>query len=99
MNLPPQIRQAAAWLMIITVLVVCGEVFQRTFASIPVAWIFGAQDMLYSSLFMLAGAYCWRERACAWRLLFIDEAAHAGFARSCSISCSSLRASCQSAAA
>ena len=36
---------------------VCVEVFKRYILNMPTAWIFDASNMLYGSLFMLAGAY------------------------------------------
>jgi TRAP-type mannitol/chloroaromatic compound transport system permease small subunit len=57
------IGKAAAWLMIVLMLVVCAEVFKRYILNAPTAWIFDAQNMLYGSLFMLAGAYTLAQNA------------------------------------
>jgi TRAP-type mannitol/chloroaromatic compound transport system permease small subunit len=57
------VGKAAAWLMILLMLVVCGEVFKRYILNMPTAWIFDAQNMLYGTLFMLAGAYTLAQNA------------------------------------
>jgi TRAP-type mannitol/chloroaromatic compound transport system permease small subunit len=57
------VGKAAAWLMIALMLVVCAEVFKRYILNAPTAWIFDAQNMLYGSLFMLAGAYTLAQNA------------------------------------
>jgi len=57
------VGKAAAWLMIALMLLVCGEVFKRYILNMPTAWIFDAQNMLYGSLFMLAGAYTLAQNA------------------------------------
>jgi TRAP-type mannitol/chloroaromatic compound transport system permease small subunit len=57
------VGKAAAWLMIVLMLVVCGEVFKRYILNMPTAWIFDAQNMLYGTLFMLAGAYTLAQNA------------------------------------
>ncbi len=57
------VGKAAAWLMIVLMLVVCIEVFKRYILNAPTAWIFDAQNMLYGSLFMLAGAYTLAQNA------------------------------------
>jgi TRAP-type mannitol/chloroaromatic compound transport system permease small subunit len=57
------VGKAAAWLMIVLMLVVCVEVFKRYILNAPTAWIFDAQNMLYGSLFMLAGAYTLAQNA------------------------------------
>jgi len=49
--------------MIVLMLVVCIEVFKRYILNAPTAWIFDAQNMLYGSLFMLAGAYTLAQNA------------------------------------
>ena len=50
-------RQAAAWLIVGLMLLVCAEVFKRYIMNMPTAWIFDASNMFYGSLFMLCGAY------------------------------------------
>src|SRR4051812_47095736 len=57
------VGKAVAWLMIVLMLVVCAEVFKRYILNAPTAWIFDAQNMLYGSLFMLAGAYTLAQNA------------------------------------
>ena len=49
--------KAFAWLIIVLMLVVCVEVFKRYILNAPTAWIFDATNMLYGTLFMMAGAY------------------------------------------
>jgi len=49
--------KAAAWLIIVLMLVVCVEVFKRYILNAPTAWIFDVDNMLYGTLFMLCGAY------------------------------------------
>jgi TRAP-type mannitol/chloroaromatic compound transport system permease small subunit len=53
----------AAWLIIALMTVVCVEVFKRYYLNAPTAWIFDAENMLYGSLFMLAGAYTLAQNA------------------------------------
>jgi TRAP-type mannitol/chloroaromatic compound transport system permease small subunit len=57
------VGKAAAWLIIVLMLVVCVEVFKRYILNAPTAWIFDAENMLYGSLFMLAGAYTLAQNA------------------------------------
>src|ERR1043165_6283776 len=57
------IGNAAAWLIIGLMLLVCGEVFKRYILNMPTAWIFDASNMFYGSLFMLAGAYTLAQNA------------------------------------
>jgi len=49
--------KAAAWLIVGLMLLVCAEVFKRYILNMPTAWIFDASNMLYGTLFMIAGAY------------------------------------------
>lgn len=49
--------KAASWLIIGLMTLVCVEVFKRYIINMPTAWIFDASNMLYGTLFMLAGAY------------------------------------------
>src|ERR687894_49497 len=51
------VGKAAAWLIILLTAVVCVEVFKRYFLNAPTAWIFDFNNMLYGTLFMLAGAH------------------------------------------
>ena len=49
--------KANAWLIILLMLTVCAEVFKRYILNAPTAWIFDGTNMLYGTLFMMAGAY------------------------------------------
>lgn len=49
--------KAVAWLIMVLMLVVCVEVFKRYILNAPTAWIFDVDNMLYGTLFMMAGAY------------------------------------------
>ena len=51
------VGKAAAWLIMILMTVVCVEVFKRYIMNMPTAWIFDFDNMLYGTLFMMAGAY------------------------------------------
>ena len=51
------VGKAAAWLIIALMGMICVEVFKRYILNMPTAWIFDDSNMLYGSLFMLAGAY------------------------------------------
>src|SRR2546430_14786775 len=51
------VGKAAAWLIIALMTVVCVEVFKRYILNAPTAWIFDLDNMLYGTLFMMAGAY------------------------------------------
>ena len=55
--------KAAAWLIVGLMGLVCAEVFKRYILNKPTAWIFDASNMLYGSLFMLAGAYALAQNA------------------------------------
>jgi TRAP-type mannitol/chloroaromatic compound transport system permease small subunit len=57
------VGKAAAWLIIALMALVCIEVFKRYIMNMPTAWIFDADNMLYGSLFMLAGAYTLAQNA------------------------------------
>lgn len=57
------VGKAVAWLMIVLMAVVCVEVFKRYILNSPTAWIFDAENMLYGTLFMLAGAYTLAQNA------------------------------------
>ena len=57
------VGKAAAWLIIALMLLVCAEVFKRYLLNQPTAWIFDASNMLYGTLFMLAGAYTLAQNA------------------------------------
>ena len=49
--------KAFAWLIVALTLVVSVEVFKRYILNAPTAWIFDFSNMLYGTLFMMAGAY------------------------------------------
>lgn len=55
--------KAAAWLIIGLTATVCIEVFKRYALNAPTAWIFDANNMLYGTLFMMAGAYALAQNA------------------------------------
>ena len=46
-----------AWLIVVLMLVVCGEVFKRYLLNMPTAWVYDVNNMLYGTLFMMCGAY------------------------------------------
>ncbi|MGH8432087.1 MAG: TRAP transporter small permease subunit [Solimonas sp.] len=49
--------KAFAWLIVALTFVVSAEVFKRYILNAPTAWIFDLNNMLYGTLFMMAGAY------------------------------------------
>src|SRR5919205_1261044 len=51
------IGKAAAWLIMGLMFLVCAEVFKRYILNAPTAWIYDASNMMYGTLFMMAGAY------------------------------------------
>jgi TRAP-type mannitol/chloroaromatic compound transport system permease small subunit len=53
----------AAWLIVVLMSVVCIEVFKRYLLNAPTAWIFDFENMLYGTLFMLAGGYALAQNA------------------------------------
>ncbi|HWK95057.1 MAG TPA: TRAP transporter small permease subunit [Pseudolabrys sp.] len=55
--------KAVAWLVILLAAVVCLEVFKRYVFNAPTAWIFDFNNMLYGTLFMIAGAYALAQNA------------------------------------
>lgn len=55
--------KAAAWLIVVLMVLVCGEVFKRYILNAPTAWIFDASNMLYGTTFMLCGAYALAQNA------------------------------------
>ena len=57
------VGKLASWLIIGLMVVVCVEVFKRYILNAPTAWIFDAENMLYGSFFMLAGAYTLAQNA------------------------------------
>src|SRR5262245_19479452 len=57
------VGKLVAWLIIVLMGVVCVEVFKRYILNAPTAWIFDAENMLYGTLFMLAGAYTLAQNA------------------------------------
>src|SRR5262245_52604747 len=57
------VGKLAAWLIIVLISVVCIEVFKRYVLNAPTAWIFDFENMIYGTLFMLAGAYALAQNA------------------------------------
>jgi TRAP-type mannitol/chloroaromatic compound transport system permease small subunit len=55
--------KAAAWLIVGLMLLVCAEVFKRYMLNMPTAWIFDVSNMMYGTLFMIAGAYTLAQNA------------------------------------
>jgi TRAP-type mannitol/chloroaromatic compound transport system permease small subunit len=51
------VGRAAAWLIVVLMVVVCGEVFKRYALNAPTAWIYDINNMMYGTLFMMCGAY------------------------------------------
>lgn len=51
------IGKAFAWLIVALMLLVCVEVVKRYLLNMPTAWVFDVSNMLYGTLFMMAGAY------------------------------------------
>jgi TRAP-type mannitol/chloroaromatic compound transport system permease small subunit len=52
-----------SWLIVVLTCVFCLEVFKRYILNAPTAWIFDAENMLYGTLFMMAGAYTLAQNA------------------------------------
>jgi TRAP-type mannitol/chloroaromatic compound transport system permease small subunit len=57
------VGKAAAWLIVILMMVVCVEVFKRYILNAPTAWIFDAENILYGTLFMMCGGYTLAQNA------------------------------------
>lgn len=51
------VGKAFAWLIVGLMVLVVVEVFKRYALNSPTAWVFDASNMLYGTLFMMAGAY------------------------------------------
>jgi TRAP-type mannitol/chloroaromatic compound transport system permease small subunit len=51
------VGQAFAWLIVTLTLMIAYEVFSRYALGTPHAWVFDASNMMYGTLFMMAGAY------------------------------------------
>jgi len=51
------VGKAFAWLTVVLMVMVMGEVFKRYALNAPTAWIFEASNMLYGTAFMMCGAY------------------------------------------
>ncbi|HEX7889705.1 MAG TPA: TRAP transporter small permease subunit [Ramlibacter sp.] len=56
-SLSTLIGKAFAWLIVALMLMVCVEVFKRYIMNMPTAWVFDVSNMMYGTLFMMAGAY------------------------------------------
>lgn len=57
------VGKLAAWLIVMLMTVVCIEVYKRYILNAPTSWIFDGENMIYGSLFMLAGAYTLAQNA------------------------------------
>jgi len=57
------VGKTAAWMIILLMSVVCIEVVKRYALNAPTAWIFDVENMIYGTLFMLAGAYTLAQNA------------------------------------
>jgi TRAP-type mannitol/chloroaromatic compound transport system permease small subunit len=57
------VGKTAAWLIMLLMAVVCIEVVKRYILNAPTAWIFDAENMMYGTLFMMAGAYTLAQNA------------------------------------
>jgi TRAP-type mannitol/chloroaromatic compound transport system permease small subunit len=51
------VGKTASWLIVLLMTVVCVEVVKRYALNAPTAWIYDINNMMYGTLFMLAGAY------------------------------------------
>src|SRR5918912_3426472 len=51
------VGKTASWLIVALMTVVCIEVVKRYALNAPTAWIYDVNNMMYGTLFMLAGAY------------------------------------------
>jgi TRAP-type mannitol/chloroaromatic compound transport system permease small subunit len=51
------VGKAAAWLIVTLMVMVVIEVFKRYILNAPTAWIYDVSNMMYGTLFMMAGAY------------------------------------------
>jgi TRAP-type mannitol/chloroaromatic compound transport system permease small subunit len=51
------IGKTFSWLIVALMVVVCVEVFKRYALNAPTAWIYDVNNMMYGTLFMMAGAY------------------------------------------
>ncbi|WP_454765439.1 TRAP transporter small permease subunit [Cupriavidus campinensis] len=56
------VGQAVSWLIVVLTLVISYEVFSRYALGAPHAWVFDVSNMLYGTMFMLAGAYTLAKR-------------------------------------
>ena len=66
------VGKAAAWLMIMLTVVVCAEVFKRYILNMPTSWIFDLNNMLYGTLFMLAGLRFAEDGKLAWTASWVS---------------------------
>ena len=57
------VGKSAAWLLIVLMLLVCGDVVGRYVFNRPSQWGFELSTMLYGALFMLCGAYALAQNA------------------------------------
>ena len=56
-NISTWVGKTFAWLIVVLMVMVMGEVFKRYALNAPTAWIFEASNMLYGTAFMMCGAY------------------------------------------
>jgi TRAP-type mannitol/chloroaromatic compound transport system permease small subunit len=56
-NFSTALGHAFAWLIVALTAVISYEVFSRYVLNAPHAWVFDANNMMYGTLFMMAGAY------------------------------------------
>eukprot|EP01041_Mallomonas_annulata_P024682 gene24682-45512_t len=56
-NISTGVGKAFAWLIVVLMVMVMGEVFKRYALNSPTAWIFEASNRLHGTAFMTGGAY------------------------------------------
>ncbi len=54
-NISTWVGKTFAWLIVVLMVMVMGEVFKRYALNAPTAWIFEASNMLYGTAFMMCG--------------------------------------------
>src|SRR4030095_7087039 len=57
------VGKLAAWLVVVLMSVVCIEALKRYILNAPTAWIFYFENIIYGTLFRLAGAYALGQNA------------------------------------
>ena len=88
------VGKAFAWLIVVLMVMVMGEVFKRYALNAPTAWIFEASNMLYGTAFMMCGAYTLSQDGHVRGDFFTAAPSHAHKRRLtlCCTSCSSFQA-------